>query len=459
MSGPIVPPLEVTEVDGSPDGRPITKIIVSNGDLSISGRTATIDTSGSATTPGGATTNVQYNNAGAFGGAADFIFTGIGGTDPKLSITNSAGDVGSLSQVNLTFDGGTSLPAIGTTNGDDGLLIATGTHGINGPRILLDAVTSPSNLGLFNAESNGTINIETSVGTGDITIDSNGDLHLKADLTIDARVLTTASFTSSATDNDMNFNVIANGAGTPLINLKNDTKEVRLTCEEDDILYVRGPTSGERFTFDASSATGGITWPDGTEQITAASGGGGGWIAIPTLTSATYGTYDLSVAAPYGVARRSTDSLDDEPCFAPFYSPESGTLAAITIGVSSAAGSACNALIGIYNQSAGIPTTKIAECALDVTSTGDVRQTSFTGTPTLVKDTLYFAGYCKSELVAVTLRSADSVYGPGAGPTNSTEDQKVNLELGSSSKVLPASVTEANLQTTNTETPAILLEW
>ena len=47
MSGPIVPPLEVTEVDGNPSGRPITKIIVSNGDLSISGRTATIDTSGS----------------------------------------------------------------------------------------------------------------------------------------------------------------------------------------------------------------------------------------------------------------------------------------------------------------------------------------------------------------------------------------------------------------------------
>ena len=62
MSGPIVPPLEVTEVDGSPDGRPITKIIVSNGDLTISGRTATIDTSGSGGAPGAPAKSVQFNS-------------------------------------------------------------------------------------------------------------------------------------------------------------------------------------------------------------------------------------------------------------------------------------------------------------------------------------------------------------------------------------------------------------
>ena len=71
MSGPVVPPLEVTEVDGSPDGRPITKIIVSNGDLSISGREATIDTSGSATVPGTPADSIQFNSdpAGTFTGS------------------------------------------------------------------------------------------------------------------------------------------------------------------------------------------------------------------------------------------------------------------------------------------------------------------------------------------------------------------------------------------------------
>ena len=75
---------------------------------------------------------------------------------------------------------------------------------------------------------------------------------------------------NQTTDNNTTLTVAGNGAGTPTLNLKNSTKEVRLTCETDDELYVRGPTSGERFTFAASSSTGGITWPDGTEQITAA---------------------------------------------------------------------------------------------------------------------------------------------------------------------------------------------
>jgi len=53
MSGPIVPPLEVSdEADGgSVSGRPITTIEVTDGDLTISGRTATIDTSGSGGSP------------------------------------------------------------------------------------------------------------------------------------------------------------------------------------------------------------------------------------------------------------------------------------------------------------------------------------------------------------------------------------------------------------------------
>ena len=46
MSGPITPPLTVTTASGTPSGRPITTIKVSDGDLTISGNVATIDTSG-----------------------------------------------------------------------------------------------------------------------------------------------------------------------------------------------------------------------------------------------------------------------------------------------------------------------------------------------------------------------------------------------------------------------------
>ena len=68
MSGPVSPPLTVREADGSPSGRPINTIVVSNGDLSISGTIATIDTSGSGTI-GGTIADTQV----AFGSAADTI--------------------------------------------------------------------------------------------------------------------------------------------------------------------------------------------------------------------------------------------------------------------------------------------------------------------------------------------------------------------------------------------------
>ena len=46
MSGPVQPPLTVQTIDGTTTGRPITTIKVTNGDLTVSGDVATIDTSG-----------------------------------------------------------------------------------------------------------------------------------------------------------------------------------------------------------------------------------------------------------------------------------------------------------------------------------------------------------------------------------------------------------------------------
>ena len=112
MSGPIVPPLEVTEVDGSPDGRPITKIIVSNGDLSISGRTATIDTSGSGMTSfnvagdTGATQTITDGNTltikNAAGGAIKTV--GVATDELTIDLTVSGVSAASYTSTNLTVD-------------------------------------------------------------------------------------------------------------------------------------------------------------------------------------------------------------------------------------------------------------------------------------------------------------------------------------------------------------------
>ena len=63
MSSPIRPPLWITETDGNPSGRPINKIVVSNGTLSISGTTATITTGG---TGGGSGTVTNVSSTDSF---------------------------------------------------------------------------------------------------------------------------------------------------------------------------------------------------------------------------------------------------------------------------------------------------------------------------------------------------------------------------------------------------------
>ena len=191
------------------------------------------------------------------------------------------------------------------------------------------------------------------------------------------------------------------------------------------------------------------------------SGGGGAYKQTPVISDASYDTYDISCAAPWGVISKDTDAVDDEPCFYPFIAPKTGTLAAITIGVTSAAASTNVLQLGLYDADAdtGAPTTLIAQCDIDLESTGSIRQTSFTGTPALTRDTLYYMGYCRSAAVAATIRTSKQIYCPGPGPTNSVEDIKSHLELQSSDRTLPSTVDETDLQTTNSETPVMLLEW
>ena len=189
--------------------------------------------------------------------------------------------------------------------------------------------------------------------------------------------------------------------------------------------------------------------------------GGGAYAQTPVLSDASYDTYDISCAAPWGVISKDTDGVDDEPCFYPFIAPKTGTLAGITIGVTSAAGSTNTLQLGLYNADSdtGVPTTLIASCAIDLESTGSIRQTSFTGTPAVTRNTLYWMGYCRSQAVAATIQTSKQIYCPGPGATNSTEDIKSHLELQSSDRTLPSTVDETDLQTTNSETPVMLLEW
>lgn len=78
--------LEITEADGTPDIKGVSKIVVSNGTLTDDGQgQVTLTTGGGGGTPGGSDTQVQFNDAGSsFGGDAGLVFNK---TTNKLTVT------------------------------------------------------------------------------------------------------------------------------------------------------------------------------------------------------------------------------------------------------------------------------------------------------------------------------------------------------------------------------------
>ena len=104
MSGPVQPPLTVQTIDGTTTGRPITTIKVTNGDLTVSGNIATIDTSG-----GGGGGMTSFDLAGD-SGATQSIGNGdtlsvLGGTG--LASVASATDTVTLNIENTLVSGTT----------------------------------------------------------------------------------------------------------------------------------------------------------------------------------------------------------------------------------------------------------------------------------------------------------------------------------------------------------------
>ena len=275
MSGPIVPPLEVSdEADGgSVSGRPITTIEVTDGTLTVSGRTATIDTSGSGGTPGGSNTEVQFNNSGAFGGDSGFTYN---------RSTNVATVTGGVVLADLNI--GDSAPtAIRATTLDDDLYFApegSGTltlqnHDSAGGTLadakfimMRNANTDEAVFQFQDATTSHQVTL-TQVSGSDFQIQNRED---NKDLDLIVGGTGIVEIQNSTADQTGTLSIRGNGTGDANLQFSNPTKSVSLLMETNNKITV---TSGSNdFVLDVSSATGGITWPDGTTQITAASGGG-----------------------------------------------------------------------------------------------------------------------------------------------------------------------------------------
>ena len=181
MSSPVQPPLRVETVDGTTSGRPITTIKVTNGDLSISGSTATIDTSGG----GGGTGTVT-----SVGSPQAFITITSATTTPSISIGNASGaatGVLTASDFN-TFDAKQDAITLTTTGTSGAATFSAGTLNIpqySGTTGTVTSITAGDGL------SGGTI-----TGSGTIAIPAQGGIsagsYTSTDITVYARGIITA---------------------------------------------------------------------------------------------------------------------------------------------------------------------------------------------------------------------------------------------------------------------------
>tara|TARA_R110000851_G_scaffold106937_3_gene226730 strand:- start:779 stop:2680 length:1902 start_codon:yes stop_codon:yes gene_type:complete len=180
MSGPVQPPLTVETVDGATVGRPITKIKVSNGDLTISGNVATIDTSGgggggtgtvtSIALEGDTGTTTAITTAGAFKivGAGT---TGVTATGTTVTVTSNDQYVGTVTGITsfapLAVDNtNPAIPALAmpqSNTGQDGWLSDTDWNTFNGKQDSITLTTTgTSGAATF---AGGTLNIPQYSGT------------------------------------------------------------------------------------------------------------------------------------------------------------------------------------------------------------------------------------------------------------------------------------------------------
>ena len=158
------------------------------------------------------------------------------------------------------------------------------------------------------------------------------------------------------------------------------------------------------------------------------------------------------------------------PVAYPFVSPHTGTIADISIEVTTAAAGR-SANIGIYStsDSTGLPDSLIASVNIDVSSTGVITQTSFTGTPAVERGKLYWIAHFSNTDAAssgsASFRennpsfNAPSTIPIGAESSKYFESSLPNALVISGQTSLPATVTATDCKGINRDLLDVIIGW
>ncbi len=432
-----VPPLRLMAVDTPSDGQ-IPSYQSSSGDFEW------VDDSAGGS-PGGSNNEIQFNNSGSFDGDAGLLMSVKGdGNTTKIQVGNLK--VGGAIVETASTNGFVTIACDGT-----GQIFLQSGNGAGGT--WTDTIVNiMSNANTNNAQLKFRDN--TNTDNGSITLDSSGDMVLNnnvANKDIDLKILGTGQveIANQTTDNDTTLSIKGNGTGDAKINLNNPTKAVTLLCDTNQKLKVQGGVNS--FVFDASSGTGGITFPDGTTQTSAASGGG--FPKQPTAGDMNDATWNaLHASRLYGNSNNTgTRSVGTSTYFAQFLAYKTGNVSAIASYVSTAtAGVSFD--VGIYDtDSDGLPDNLLGKVTLSAASTGVVSSTSISSTISLTAGETYWYGTVRTAggngafLRASGNNGAEaySVFGTSSSSFGASVHQ-VLYDINTTS-ALPSSVTASDL--------------
>ena len=143
----------------------------------------------------------------------------------------------------------------------------------------------------------------------------------------------------------------------------------------------------------------------------------------------------------------------------PYFATNDGDITKVQVRSGSAPLGGADCIVGFYSATdAGLPDSLIGSATLDVSTTGNKSQTSFTSTITTERGKLYYIGVVLTSSSA-TIRGPTQIYVLPI-QANMANDRNSTIKQTGSSGSLPASFdkTAASLVETNAP-PSILISW